>query len=342
VGTCSTVSSSAVWVGDLLDPVAFKGTFMNLAHVHLLLNHFPVIGTMIGIGLFLVSLLGKSEDLQRASLVIFLGIGLLTIPTYQSGNAAQHAIKNIPGISPELMEAHNDAALLAFLVMEITAAVSWFGLWQFRRTARIGRGTLTFVFVLSLMTLGLMSNAANIGGLIRHPEILTGPVSSPTAAIFAPQLSISAISVGKHVTGIKWVWPTLQTLHFIGLSLLLGIVFLVDLRVLGVMKSVSFATVHRLLPWGVLGFGLNLFTGMLYFIAAPEQYIANVTFYWKIALMMLAGVNAIYFTLFDEPWSLEAGEDAPLKLKVIAGSAVLLWVGVMFCGLMLPFIGNAF
>jgi hypothetical protein len=315
---------------------------MNLAHVHLLLNHFPVIGTMIGIGLFVVSLLGKSQDLQRASLVIFLGIALITIPTYQSGNAAQHAIKNLPGISADLMEAHNDAALLAFIFMEITGAVAWFGLWQYRRTTHIGRGTLAFVMVLSLITLGLMSNAANIGGLIRHPEIVNGPVSSPTAEIFAPQLAISALSVGKHVTGIKWVWPTLQTLHFMGLSLLLGVVFLVDLRVLGVMKSVSFATVHRLLPWGVLGFGLNLFTGMLYFIAAPEQYIANVTFYWKITLMMLAGVNAIYFTLFDEPWEIEAGQDAPVKLKVIAASAVALWIGVMFCGLMLPFIGNAF
>src|ERR1700690_2325120 len=315
---------------------------MNLAHVHLLLNHFPVIGTMIGIGLFVFSLLGKSVDLQRASLIIFLGIAILTIPTYQSGNAAQHAIKNIPGVSADLMEAHNDAALLAFLFMEITGVVSWFGLWQFRRTSRMGRGTLAFVMLLSLVTLGLMSNAANIGGMIRHPEILTGPVASPTAAIVAPQLAISAIAVGKHVTGIKWVWPTLQTLHFMGLSLLLGVVFLVDLRLLGVMKSVSFATVHRVLPWGVLGFGLNLFTGMLYFIAAPEQYIANVTFYWKIALIMLAGVNAIYFTLFDEPWEIEAGQDAPVKLKVIAASAVALWIGGMFCGLMLPFIRNAF
>jgi len=315
---------------------------MNLAHVHLLLNHFPVIGTMIGIGLFVVALIGKSLDLQRASLVIFLGIALLTIPTYQSGNAAQHAIKNIPGVSAELMQAHNDAALLAFLLMEITGAVSWFGLWQFRRTSRIGRGTLAFVALLALVTLGLMSNAANIGGMIRHPEILNGPVASPTAAIVAPQLAISSQWVGKHVAGVKWVWPTLQTLHFMGLSLLLGIVFMVDVRLLGVMKSVSFATVHRLLPWGVLGFGLNTFTGMLYFIAAPEQYIANVTFYWKIAFMMVAGVNAIYLTLFDEPWELEAGQDAPMKLKVIAASTIFLWVGVMFCGLMLPFIGNAF
>ena len=108
------------------------------------------------------------------------------------------------------------------------------------------------------------------------------------------------------------------------------------------MKNVSFAAVHRLLPWGMLGFGLNLLTGMLYFIAAPEQYTKNVTFYWKISLVMIAGANAIYFTVFDEPWALRANDDAPLRVKMIAVSAVVLWVGVMFCGLMLPFIGNAF
>ena len=72
---------------------------MNLAHVHLLLNHFPVVGTIIGLGLFLCSIVGKSEDLKRAGLIIFLGIALLTIPTYLSGNAAQLAIKNLPGVS---------------------------------------------------------------------------------------------------------------------------------------------------------------------------------------------------------------------------------------------------
>jgi hypothetical protein len=81
---------------------------------------------------------------------------------------------------------------------------------------------------------------------------------------------------------------------------------------------------------------------MCYFIATPDQYTKNVSFYWKIALMMLAGVNAIYFTVFDEPWALRAGDDAPLKTKVLAASAIFLWVGVMFFGLMLPFLGNAF
>ncbi len=316
---------------------------MNLAHIHLLLNHFPVIGTLIGLGLFLGALIGNSNDLKKASLVIFLGIALLSIPTYMSGNAAQAEIKGLPGVSNTLIVQHQNAALLAYVFMEIMGAVSWFGLWQFRRNSRFGSWTLAAVLLLSVVTVTLMANAANIGGAIRHPEILSETGATGGAAHVGVDLGLNAAAIGHFIAGgVRWAWATCQTLHFMGLSLLMGVVFLVDLRMLGFIRNVSFATVHRLLPWGMLGFGLNLFTGMCYFLAAPEQYIRNNTFYWKIALIMIAGANAIYFTVFDEPWALKEKEDATLKIKVIAVSAVVLWVGVMFCGLMLPFIGNAF
>ena len=138
------------------------------------------------------------------------------------------------------------------------------------------------------------------------------------------------------------MWPTCETLHFIGLSLLLGVVALVDLRVLGVLKGLSFASLHRLLPWAALGFGVNVTTGVLFFVGMPGQYTGNVAFYWKIALVMLAGLNALYFTLLEEPWSLGPGEDAPLTAKIAAASAMILWVGVLYFGSMLPFLGNAF
>ncbi len=62
----------------------------------------------------------------------------------------------------------------------------------------------------------------------------------------------------------------------------------------------------------------------------------------KIGLVMLAGANALYFTLFDEPWELGPQEDAPITAKIAAASAMVLWVAVMYCGSMLPFLGNAF
>jgi len=316
---------------------------MNLAHIHLLLNHFPTIGTIIALGLLLAALVGKSDELKRASLVIFLGIALLTIPTYVTGNAAQEAIcmgpKEAPcidpGVSKPLIQAHEGAALLSFVFMEITGAFAWLGLWRFRRTSHLSRVNLSVVLLLSMVTLGLVVNAANIGGEIRHPEIRSGPETTMTDKPLGRQ-------VGSFVLDHTWMWPTCETLHFIGLSLLFGVAAVVDLRMLGMMKNVPFPALHRLLPWGILGFGINLITGMLFFVGASEQYTQNPVFQWKLVLMMLAAVNVLYFTVFEEVWVVGPGEDAPLLAKSVAASALVLVFGVMYCGRMLPFLGNAF
>src|SRR5215471_21701910 len=108
---------------------------LNLAHVHLLLNHFPTIG--FGLALLLVGLVGKSEDLKKASLVIFFLIAAITIPTYMSGSAAQEILKTRDDVSQNLIREHEDAALFGFLFIEITGFVAWLGLWQFRLIKRM-------------------------------------------------------------------------------------------------------------------------------------------------------------------------------------------------------------
>jgi uncharacterized membrane protein len=314
---------------------------MDLTHIHLLLNHFPTIGFIIGGGLFVLSLFHTGHDVKRASLVILLGIALISIPTYMSGNGAQEGIKSLPGVSQSLIEAHEGAAMVGMIFMLLTGALAWLGLWQFRRLAHVPNWNLGIILVLIAITLGLMTRASNMGGEIRHAEIRASqtPAPEPPAASAQPGL---ARVVGSFVTDTPWMWPTCETLHFIGLSLLLGVVFVVDLRVLGVMKGVSFQSLHRLLPWAAIGFGVNIGTGMLFFIGIPLQYTKNPAFYWKIGLAMLAGLNALYFTILDRPWSLGPKEDAPLTAKFAAASAMLLWLGVLYFGSMLPFIGNSF
>jgi len=71
---------------------------MNLAHLHLVLNHFPIIGTVIGLGLFIVSFAGKNDDLKRASLMVLAAVALLTVPTFFSGVGAQRAIRSDPPV----------------------------------------------------------------------------------------------------------------------------------------------------------------------------------------------------------------------------------------------------
>jgi uncharacterized membrane protein len=317
---------------------------MNLAHIHLLLNHFPTVGMIIGLGLFLLALIGKSDDLKKASLVVFLGIALLALPTYMSGNAAQEMICKAQGkapcadssVSKDMIERHEGAALLALAFMELTGAVAWLGLWQYRRMARFSRANLAAVAFFSLVTFGLMAQAANIGGEIRHPEIRD---PAPAAQVNGQPL---ARAVGAFVVGQRWVWAACETLHFVGLCLLFGVASLVDFRMLGMMKVVSFSALHRILPWGVLGFGINLITGMFFFVAASDQYTTNTVFQWKLVLMMLAGINVLYFTIFDEPWVVGPGDNAPPRAKFVAATAFVLVIGVIFCGRMLPFLGKAF
>ena len=316
---------------------------MDLTHLHLLLNHFPTICSIVGLGLLLFAMVGKNDELKRASLVVFVGIALLSIPTYVSGNAAQEKICVAkpdepcadPAISKSLIETHEGAALSAFVFIELTGALAWLGLWQFRRRSRPSTATLAAVLVLALATFGLVARAANIGGEIHHPEIRAGQET----VTFEGHLGRT---VGSAIMSFQWGWASLETLHFIGLSLLMGVVTLIDLRMLGVIKNVSFASLHRLLPWAILGFGTNVISGMLFFAASPYQYTGNRAFHWKLVLVMLAGANALYFTFFDEAWAVGPGDKAPRTAQIFACSAVLLWICVMYFGSMLPFIGNSF
>ena len=157
------------------------------------------------------------------------------------------------------------------------------------------------------------------------------PISQPLAR-----------AVGSFVIAKTWVWATCETLHFVGLCLLFGVASLVDLRMMGMMKAIPFRALHKLLPWGVLGFGLNMITGMFFFVAASDQYTTNAVYQWKMVLIMLAGLNVLFFTIFDEPWAVEAGQNAPARSKFVAATAFVLVIGVIFCGRMLPFLGKSF
>ena len=316
---------------------------MNLAHVHLLLNHFPTIGMMVGLGVFIAAIIAKSDDLKRASLVVFFGIALLSIPTFASGTAAELALSKSPEVSKVMIDAHETAALLALGFMELTGALAWLALWQYRRMARLPQGTVTAVLIAGVVTFGLMARAADIGGEIRHPEVRTGPSSTGAPVDPASVKPPMARVIGDAMVNLKWGWPASETAHFIGLCLLFGVVLLVDLRMLGFLKGIPFSTLHRLLPWGVLGFGINVVTGMLFFIGAPPDfYVNNTVFLWKLALILVAGANALYFTVFEQAWRLGAGDTPSVAAKVAAASGILMWVGVIFCGQMLPFFGHSF
>ena len=136
-----------------------------------------------------------------------------------------------------------------------------------------------------------------------------------------------------------WVWPLCETLHYLGLSLLLGTVGLFDLRILGLAKGIPPEAIHRLIPWGIGGYVVNILTGILFFVGHPDQYFYNDAFRFKAAFMALAGINVLIFysSAFREVQAMPAGADAPLRAKFITGISLGSWVAVLICGRLLTF-----
>ena len=312
---------------------------MHPTQLHMLLNHFPTIGFGIGLALFVVALFAKHDDLKRVSLVMFFIAAALTITTYVTGNDAAQSIKELPGISVALIDSHETAALGALILMQITGFFAWLGLWLWRQSGRLPNWNSAVILVLSIVTFAVTARAANLGGEIRHAEIAGIDVPAQNAGGEEPTTINKAF--GSYVEQHSWVWPTSETLHFIGLCLLLGVVLTIDLRILGIGKSLSFSSLFQLLPLGMLGFLMNLVTGMVFFVATPHQY-TGYLFFLKMVLVVLGGINVLYFMLLNKPWTIDEGVDAPITAKLVAASAIVIWMAVLFCGHMLPFLGNSF
>ena len=310
---------------------------MNLAHLHLVMNHVPTVGAVAALGLLLLAFVRRNEHLKHAGLEVIFVIALLTLPVYVSGVAAHRELRERPEIVEDAVLIHQDAALVGFAVMEFAGFAAWVALWQWRRRGRAARGVVPAVTVLLAVALAVMGRAANLGGEIRHPEIRAAGAAAPAGE---PDRFMTS-TIGTVAVYSPWAWPAAEAVHFLGLALSLGVLLAVNLRILGVPRQVPFADVHRLLPWGMLGLGVNLITGMFFFVGQPGQYVASAPFYWKILFLMIAGANFLYLTVFKKAWAADA-PDANLADKAMAVSSIAAWLAVLYAGRMLPFLGSAF
>jgi hypothetical protein len=325
-------------MSDLITPA-------NLSHLHLLINHFPTVGLIIAFLLLVLSIVSDSDatndnTMKPTALGVLFGIAVMTLPVFTTGLAAEGAIEKLPGISQQAMNAHEDSALLAFVVLEAAGLAAWLALWRWRRTRRVPPSLTFITFVLAALSLGFMTVAANIGGAIRHPEILGDPKAEVARSMF----SVSSAGVAFFVNGPghQWVWPALESAHFVGMTLWFGVLLLANLRLMGWFTAIPYPALHRLLPWALLGFGVNEISGMMFYLATPKGYTTNVMFYWKLIFLMLAAADLLYLTVWPAAWKTEPGTVTHVRERAIGAFALVSFVAVMYCGRMLPFLGNSF
>lgn len=162
-----------------------------------------------------------------------------------------------------------------------------------------------------------------------------------------PETFLQLTFVETFIAAYRWVWPLSEILHFIGLTLLVGIVTIFDLRLLGVAKRMPVAPLRQLLPWAVFGFGLCVFTGLLFVTGLwanvkthpVEALVYDHFLQIKLIFIGLAGINLL--ALYQSGMSrvidgLGPGDDAPPLAKFIAAASLFLWVGVVYWGRLIP------
>jgi uncharacterized membrane protein len=309
-----------------------EGTPQTWSHVHMILNHFPTVGFVMTLALFITGLIMDNDVMKRTGLVSFTICAILGAPTYVTGAAAMWALTDppIPGITHAAIDAHRDFALLTLFGLAFTGGAAWMVLWRYRYLGRFSTRSLYLVLAFAIITLGIMAETGHRGGQINHPEIRTEPLPTDSSAYLSPKIETL-------INNVIWFVPW-QTVHFFGYSLVFGTVLAVVLRVLGFWKSVPFSAVHRILPLGVFGVMMNIFTGMLMLMADTYRYVNETSFTPKMILLPIGAIAVLYFSLSDRLWSVQAGEDAPMTAKWVAVIVLLSWIGVIMGGRLLPYV----
>ena len=154
--------------------------------------------------------------------------------------------------------------------------------------------------------------------------------------------SLEGSFINNWILSKAWIWPTLEIIHFIGLSLLLGAMLVIDLRLAGFLRNFNMQVTHRLLPFAAIGFFLNLATGLLFFIGDPARYLVNIGFRLKMLLVFIAGFNALWFALKINPHlkSMDPYGDTSKSAKMTAYISLIAWFGVLLLGRLIPYVGT--
>jgi len=136
-----------------------------------------------------------------------------------------------------------------------------------------------------------------------------------------------------------WGWPIIESIHFLGLSLLIGTIGVFDLRMLGIGRGVAYADLLKLVSIGIIGYGLNVITGTMFLVSAPDQYVFNPAFQLKLLFMLIAGLNVIWFyrATLAEVRATTANLAVSQRAKAIGIISLLCWTLIIVCGRLITY-----
>lgn len=156
--------------------------------------------------------------------------------------------------------------------------------------------------------------------------------------------ALEASGLGQAMRQWLWLYPSVETVHIVGIGLLFGSIAVLDLRLLGLSRTISVRTLARhVLPWTAASFLLIVPSGLMMFTAHASEFIDSPVFVLKMCLIMAAGLNAALFhTMVFRTADVWDAEDLrklppPPSARVSAALSLLIWISVIACGRLLAY-----
>ena len=158
---------------------------MNPAHLHLMLNHVPVIGVPLVATLLAWALSRGSREIHRVALGAAVIVAALTYPVFLTGEPAEERVEDATWARESLIHEHEERAEAALIAVLLTGAIAVLGLWQSRGNRQTSRSLGGLTLAGLAVSAGLLGWTALLGGPIRHEEIRAG--TSASAPVAEPQ-----------------------------------------------------------------------------------------------------------------------------------------------------------
>jgi len=146
---------------------------MDATHLHLVLTHFPIIGTLLGVGILGYGQFSKNDDIKKVALVTFVLMAILTIPVFLTGEDAEETVEHIAGVSEQLIKNHEELAEKAIWLMGLLGVLALVSLFAIIKKLSFAKTLVLVTLITSVVTFGLFAQVGNLGGVIRHSEIRT-------------------------------------------------------------------------------------------------------------------------------------------------------------------------
>lgn len=154
--------------------------------------------------------------------------------------------------------------------------------------------------------------------------------------------ALQATEFGTRLAESAYAFPIIEGIHLIGLSLSVGLIFLIDLRLIGVfLKHVPVTDIlHQLRPWVLTGFAAIFVSGVLLFWSEAATVIVSPAFPVKLFFIFLGGVNALYFELrlAKQPEVIDNHAQLPSNVRYAGLASLASWTLVIIAGRLIPYL----